>query len=70
MLSMLVTALSSLTDRIAGLRRDHGLETVEYALIAALIAIVVIATVTALGGQIQTVFNNILTAMGGAAVTN
>lgn len=60
---MLFTLLSTLhlftAPLRARLRRDDGLEAVEYALIAALIAVVVIAAVTTLGQNIGTVFNNI-----------
>jgi len=41
------------------LRDDAGQDLAEYALLIALIALVVITAVTALGGQIQTVFNDI-----------
>lgn len=42
------------------LRSDEsGQDLAEYALLIALIAIVVIAAVTLLGGNISTVFNNI-----------
>jgi pilus assembly protein Flp/PilA len=51
------------------LRSDEsGQDLAEYALLIALIAIVVIAAVTLLGGNIRTVFNNIagaLTPAGG-----
>lgn len=38
---------------------DSGQDLAEYALLVALIAIVVIAAVTLLGGNIQAVFNDI-----------
>ncbi len=44
---------------------ESGQDLAEYALLIALIAIVVIAAVTLLGGNIQTVFNNIAAALGG-----
>src|SRR5262245_42802344 len=44
-------------------RSEEGQDLAEYALLIALIALVVIAAVTALGGQIQTVFNNIANAL-------
>lgn len=40
-------------------RDEEGQGLTEYALIIALIAIVVIVALTALGGQIRTVFNRI-----------
>jgi len=44
-----------------GLTEEEGQGLVEYALILVLIAIVVIAVLTLLGGQIQNVFNFITT---------
>ncbi|HEY7460934.1 MAG TPA: Flp family type IVb pilin [Gemmatimonadota bacterium] len=41
------------------LRDDEGQDLAEYALLIALIALVVITAVAALGGQVQTVFNDI-----------
>jgi len=43
------------------LKREEGQDLAEYALLIALIAIVVIVAVTALGTQIQGVFNRIAT---------
>jgi pilus assembly protein Flp/PilA len=45
---------------------ESGQDLAEYALLIALIAIVVIAAVTLLGANITTVFNNIAGALGGA----
>ena len=42
---------------------ESGQDLAEYALLIALIAIVVIAAVTLLGGNISTVFNNIAGAL-------
>ncbi len=42
---------------------ESGQDLAEYALLIALIAIVVIAAVTLLGGNIQTVFQNIAAAL-------
>lgn len=44
---------------------DSGQDLAEYALLIALIALVVIAAVTLLGTNIQTVFNNIANALTG-----
>ena len=44
-------------DRLFG--REHGQGLVEYALIIALVAIVVIATLILLGPQIASIFQNI-----------
>jgi pilus assembly protein Flp/PilA len=46
--------------------QEKGQGMVEYALIIVLIAIVVIAVLTLLGGQIRTVFQTIATALGAA----
>ena len=44
-------------------KNEEGQDLTEYALLIALIALVVIAAVTLLGTQIQTVFNNIANAL-------
>jgi pilus assembly protein Flp/PilA len=48
------------------LREEEGVTAIEYGLIAALIAVVIIGAVTAVGGSLQTVFNAVDTALGGA----
>lgn len=47
------------------LRKDDGATAIEYALIVTLIALAIIIAVTAVGGQLNTVFDNIKTALGG-----
>jgi len=47
------------------LRREEAASAVEYALLVGLIAVVIIAAVTALGGQLNTMFQTIVTALGG-----
>ncbi len=44
-------------------REEEGVTAVEYGLIAALIAVAVIATVYAIGTQLNTVFNKIKTCL-------
>ncbi|MDI6857204.1 MAG: Flp family type IVb pilin [Dehalococcoidia bacterium] len=44
---------------------DAGQTMVEYAIVAALIAVVAMAAVQALGGGVTTVFNNIVDAITG-----
>lgn len=44
---------------------DEGATAVEYGLLVALIAAVIIATVAILGGQIQQAFQTIVTGLGG-----
>lgn len=48
-------------------RDEEGVTAIEYGLIAFLIAIVIVTAVTAVGGQLQTVFNEIKTALTSAA---
>jgi len=48
------------------LRGDHGATAVEYGLMVALIAVVIITAVTLLGNNLSTLFNNVATAIGGA----
>ena len=45
-------------------RDEAGATAIEYGLIAALIAVVIIAAVTALGTNISTQFNKVATAIG------
>ena len=45
--------------------KEKGQGLVEYALILVLIAIVVIAVLTLLGGQVSEVFSNIVSGLGG-----
>ena len=45
------------------IRKEEGQDLAEYALLIALIALVVIAAVTALGANIQAVFNGIANAL-------
>ena len=46
-------------------KRQDGQAMVEYALILVLIAVVVIGVLLLLGGQIKSIFTNILGALGG-----
>ena len=48
---------------------ESGATAIEYGLIAALIAVVIISAVTALGTTISTKFGAIVTAMGGTVGT-
>lgn len=45
------------------LREDAGVTAIEYGLIAALIAVVIIGAVTALGTSVQGTFNTVAAAM-------
>lgn len=48
-------------------RNQKGQGLTEYALIIALVSIVAVAALTLLGGQIDTIFGNITTELGGGA---
>ncbi len=48
-------------------RKDRGATAVEYGLLVGLIAVVIIVAVTALGTQLKTLFNDIVSALGGTA---
>lgn len=51
--------LSKTFNRI--LRDEEGATAIEYGLLAALIAVVIIAAVTTIGGTLQTTFENVNT---------
>jgi len=58
-----------ITTRLA-VRDDEGATAVEYGLLVALIAAVIVGIVVTLGGQIQDAFESVSTAInGGTAVT-
>jgi len=63
----MLNVIVSLRDRLsAALRRDdRGATAVEYGLLVALIAAVIVAVVALLGTQISTAFQTVLTALGG-----
>ena len=48
-------------------QREKGATAVEYGIMVALIAAVIIGIVQTLGGQLVTVFTDVLTAIGGTA---
>lgn len=50
------------------LREEEGVTAIEYALIAALIAVAIVATVTAIGTSLCNTFNKVLTGLGSAPV--
>jgi len=54
------TTLSSM------LRNDEGATLVEYSLVVALIAVAAIGAMTALGGNVKTLFNNMGSELSGA----
>ncbi|MGO8921108.1 MAG: Flp family type IVb pilin [Stellaceae bacterium] len=48
------------------LRDESGATAIEYGLIAALISVVIIVAITAVGTQLSTTFNTISTKLGNA----
>jgi len=50
---------------LTSIKREKGATAIEYALMVALIAVAIIITVTALGSQINTVYENIIDALTG-----
>ncbi|MEN5095008.1 Flp family type IVb pilin [Pseudomonas protegens] len=49
--------------------RTDGASAIEYAIVVAMVAVVVVAFVTPLGNRVLAIFNNVLVALGGAVVT-
>ena len=52
---------------IAFIKEEDGVTAIEYGLIAALIAVVIIGAVTAVGGTLKGTFNTVTTKLGGTA---
>jgi pilus assembly protein Flp/PilA len=50
-------------------RKDRGATAVEYGLLVGLIAVVIIVAVTALGGELKTMFDNVVTGLKGTTTT-
>ncbi|MEO7495248.1 MAG: Flp family type IVb pilin [Massilia sp.] len=61
-MSKIITAVKSFVAD------ENGVTAIEYGLIAALVGVAIVTTVTALGGQLKTTFNEVIVAMGGKAV--
>lgn len=47
---------------------EEGASAIEYAIVVAMVAVVVVAFVTPLGDRVLAIFNNVLTTLGGTAV--
>lgn len=58
---MLIETLRYLAARLS--TEERGATAVEYGLMVALIAVVIIAAVVALGGEVNTTFQNIVTCL-------
>ncbi|MDQ0279240.1 pilus assembly protein Flp/PilA [Arthrobacter silviterrae] len=69
MLKMYVTLQTMFVagvDRVREVREgERGATAVEYGIMVALIAAVIVGVVGFLGGRLQVVFQNVLTAIGG-----
>ncbi|NBF05528.1 Flp family type IVb pilin [Pseudomonas sp. Fl5BN2] len=51
------------------LKETDGASAIEYAIVIAMVAVIVVAFVTPMGDRVLAIFNNILTDLGGATVT-
>lgn len=58
--------LSRLERLVTFIRKDKGVTAIEYALIAALIAVVIIGSVSILGDEVEETFNIWTTAVSSA----
>jgi pilus assembly protein Flp/PilA len=63
---MYIHAMNWLRSFIA---KDEGVTAIEYGLIAALIAVVIIGAITVVGTELDTTFSTIQTALEGANAT-
>ena len=61
---MLLSLYTQLQNRLSDLRNERGASAVEYGLLVALIAVVIITAVTLLGGNLDQIFNKIAEAIG------
>jgi len=57
----MLSRLVKFQAKVAALRSDRGATAVEYGLMVALIAIVIIVAVTLLGTNLSSLFNNVAT---------
>lgn len=51
------------------LSNTEAASAIEYAIVVAMVAVVVVVFVTPVGARVLVMFNNLLVALGGAAVT-
>jgi len=59
----MLSCLVKFQTKVAAMRDDRGATAVEYGLMVALIAIVIIAAVTLLGTRLSTLFNSVSTSV-------
>ena len=57
--TVMLSRLVKFQVKVAALRSDRGATAVEYGLMVALIAVVIIVAVTALGTNLSTLFQNV-----------
>ena len=57
--TVMLSQLVKFQVKVAALRSDRGATAVEYGLMVALIAVVIIVAVTALGKNLSTIFNTV-----------
>lgn len=62
---MLLGLYGMVQSRLSQLGNEKGASAVEYGLLVALIAVVIIAAVTLLGGNLEEIFNDIAEAITG-----
>ena len=62
---MLITLLREMARRRLLTSDDEGATAVEYALLVGLIAVIIISSVTLLGGNIDAMFDDIASQLGG-----
>ena len=62
---MLLGLYGMVQNRLSQLHNEKGASAVEYGLLVALIAVVIIAAVTLLGGNLNEIFNDIAEAITG-----
>ncbi|MGH2694979.1 MAG: Flp family type IVb pilin [Actinomycetota bacterium] len=63
---MLLGLHPTLKSRLASTLNERGASAVEYGLLVALIAVVIIGAVTLLGGNLESIFDTIADAIGSA----
>jgi pilus assembly protein Flp/PilA len=59
----MLSCLVKFQTKVAAMRDDRGATAVEYGLMVALIAIVIIAAVTLLGTRLSSLFNSVSTSV-------
>ncbi|MCH4902620.1 MULTISPECIES: Flp family type IVb pilin [Pseudomonas] len=51
------------------LNSEEGASAIEYAIVVAMVAVVVVVFVTPIGAKVLNIFNSVLVSLGGTAVT-